>query len=103
MVASETIINASYNKLLDADIIGSVYYMYNASLWGYFIIGLFLVFQFMLFMKTRSPGICFVTAAIFTGTVAFTGIIPSSIMWVLYIVDALTLALALMYVYFENI
>jgi len=102
MVASSAIINTSYSKLLDADLIGAVYYMFNASLWGFFIIGLFMVFQFMLFLKTRSPGLCFVAAAIFTGTVAFTGIIPSSMMWIVYIIDALTLGLALMYMYFEN-
>lgn len=102
MVASEAIINASYNKLLDADLIGSVYYMYQTSLWGFFIIGLFLVFQFMLFLKTRSPGLCFIAGLIFTGAVAFTGIIPANMMWIIYLIDALTLALAIMYIYFEN-
>jgi hypothetical protein len=53
-------------QLYDGNITQAAYYMYIAYWGGWFITILFLLYQFILFMKTRNTTLCFVTGIIFT-------------------------------------
>lgn len=54
-----------WNELMNADVIGAAYTMYNTSFLGWFVVILFFIFQFMLFLKSRNLTLNFITGLIF--------------------------------------
>jgi hypothetical protein len=52
-------------ELMKGDIVGAAYTMYNAAFVGWFILILLLVYEVMIYMKTRSLSLTFITTIIF--------------------------------------
>jgi hypothetical protein len=54
-----------WNYLMNADIIGAVFNVFNAATLQYMIAILFFTYQIMLWLKTRSITLCFITGLLF--------------------------------------
>lgn len=54
-----------WSQLMDGNLIGAAYAMYNAAFVGWFVFSLFLVYQFMLYLKTKNIVLNFITSIIF--------------------------------------
>lgn len=54
-----------WSELMDANLIGAVFTMYDTAFWGFLIVILFFVYQFMLWLKTSNLTLCWVTGIFF--------------------------------------
>jgi hypothetical protein len=61
-------------ELMDADVVGASFTMFDTAFAGLIVAMLFLVFHIMLWYKTKNLGICFVTTMIFIGVFFTTGL-----------------------------
>jgi hypothetical protein len=59
-----------WGALMNGNIISAAFTMYDASFMGWTVAILFIVYQFMLFMKTFNLTLCFVTGLIFASLYA---------------------------------
>ena len=79
-----------WSELYNGHPIDAVFLMYNTALMGWTVAILFLLFQFMLFLKTRNPVIAFVTGVIFISmylTSTFVTAISTQVMMVLLVLE----------------
>lgn len=84
-------INATgWPELLDGNVISAVYTMYNApspyGLAGWTVIILFLVYQFMLLLKTRDLTISWVTGVIFVSMYALSTFVKPITVPILFVI-----------------
>ena len=66
-----------WSELMDGDMIGSVYSMYNTALIGWPVFILFITFQFMLYLKTRNLNLCWVTGMFFASLYAVSAFVEA--------------------------
>ena len=55
-----------WSQLMDGNIIGAVFVMFNSALVGWFVVILFFVFQLVLYLKSRNATLCWATGTFFT-------------------------------------
>jgi len=82
-------------QLMGGDLVGAAYSMYNASFAGLFIIALFLVYQFMLYLKVRNLTLNFVTGIIFGSLFISAQLIPGLALPILAFILIMEFALIL--------
>ena len=74
---SITAVNATgWNELYDGNLLGAAYTMYNTAMPGWFIPILFLVYQFLVYFKTKNITLMFITGFFFVvmyATASFIG------------------------------
>ena len=63
-------------ELFNGDLLGSAYTMYNYAFNGWVVFILFIIFQFMLYMKTENFNLMWVTGLLFTAMFALTFVNP---------------------------
>lgn len=59
-----------WHELVDGNLVGASFRMFDSNLTGWTIFILFLIFHLMLFLKTRNATITWVTSAMFLGVFA---------------------------------
>ena len=63
-----------WTQLMDADVVGASFTMFDTAFGGLVVAFLFLIFHIMLWYKTKNLGICFVTTMIFVSVFFTTGL-----------------------------
>lgn len=63
-----------WSELMNADVVGASFTMFDTALAGLLVAFLFLIFHIMLWYKTNNLGLCFVTSMIFVGVFFTSGL-----------------------------
>ena len=86
-------VNATgWSELMSADLVGASYAMYNAAFADWTVIILFIVFQFMLLIKTKSPLLALVTGTIFAALYGTSAIVKPISVPIIFVILGLELA-----------
>jgi len=83
-----TPINATgWNELYKGDLIGAVYHLYDGASYfgGWAVVILFVVFQVMLYLKTRNLNLCWITGLFFASLFALSGFLPSISLQIIFL------------------
>lgn len=99
-------VNATgWSELMDGDLVGASFAMYDAALAGWTIALLFIVYQFMLYRKTRNLVLCWITgiffASLYIGGTILDNLVKSASVYVIFIILVLELAGILYFVIFK--
>lgn len=85
-----------WSQLIDGNMIGASFAMYDEAFVGLIVAMLFIVYQIMLYLKTSNITICWVTGAIFAGMYItgniFSSIVHSNSVWVIFVLLVFELA-----------
>jgi len=85
-------INATgWTELINGDLFGAAFTMYDTALAGWTVVILFFVYQFMLYLKVRNPTLAWVTGLIFVSLYATSTIVKSISLQVMFIILVLEL------------
>ena len=76
MVCGNSTEVCGWNELFNADLLASAYIMYNHAFGGWVVFILFIIFQFMLYVKTQNVNLVWVTGLLFTAMFALTFVNP---------------------------
>ena len=72
-----------WTQLMDGKMISAAYYMYNTAFMNYFTFIIFIIFQAMLWYKTRSATLTWVTGLFFASLYAVSTFVETvSIQWI---------------------
>lgn len=86
-----------WSQLMDANLIGASFAMYDEAFVGLVVAILFIVYQIMLYLKTNDITLCWVTGAIFAGIYItgniFSSIVHSNSVWVIFVLLVFELAI----------
>lgn len=93
-------INATgWTELMNGDLIGAAYNMYNTATFGWFIIILFCMFQTMLFIKTRNLTMMWITGAFMLSLFAASTIFTAFTLQFMFVLLVIELAGILYFVF----
>lgn len=81
-----------WSELYDGDLIGAAFTMYDTALLGWTVAILFIVYQFMLYLKTRNPTLCWVTGIFFVSMYAVSVFVKPISLQVMFVILAFELA-----------
>lgn len=90
-----------YSELISGDIFGAVYTLYNATLAGWLVAILFLVFQVLLYIKSRNFVMMWVTGLFFAGMYGISTIVTQSSVVFIFAILILELAGIIYYLFFK--
>jgi hypothetical protein len=97
MVANVT----GWTELMNGSLISAVYVMYNTAFVNWFVAILFIVYQFMLILKTRNLTLSWVTGLFFASLYAISVFVKTISIQVIFIILVLELAGILYFVIFK--
>jgi len=88
--------NASgWTELMNGKMISAVFTMYDTSFVNWTVALLFIVYQFMLFLKTRNPTLCWVTGLFFASLYAASVFIKKISLQIMFVMLVFELAIIL--------
>lgn len=90
-----------YSELLSGNIFGAVYSLYNTTLAGWFVAILFLVFQVLLYMKSRNFVMMWVTGLFFLSMYGISTIVSQNSIVFIFAILILELAGIFYYLLFK--
>ncbi len=84
--------------LIDGKLPEAAYYMYNAALFNWAIAILFIVYQFMLYMKTKNTTLCWITGLFFAALYAASVFVKDMSIQIIFLILVFELA-AILYMW----
>jgi hypothetical protein len=79
-------------ELYSGNLIGAAFTMYDTALVGWFVAILFIVYQFMLYMKTQNLTLTWITGMIFASLYLTSIFIKPASVWIIFTILVLELA-----------
>jgi hypothetical protein len=67
-----------WNELISGNLISAAFIMFDTAFGGWVVVILFMVYQFMLYMKTRNAALSWITGVLFTAMFAASTIMSAS-------------------------
>ena len=83
---------SGWNDLIAGNIMAAVYNMFNAATAGWFVAVMFMVFQSVLFIKTRNLTLCWVTGIFFASLFGATVVMKDYAFQLMFVMLSLELA-----------
>lgn len=91
MVCGNITAVCGWTQLLDANLIGASFTMYDSAWFGYTVAILYFVYMILLWYKTESPVLGFITGILFLGLYITTSFVKTSTIWVMVAILAVQL------------
>ena len=101
MVCGNATSVCGWAELFNGNLIGASFVMYNTALLGWTVVILFLVYQFMLWMKTANLTIMWVTGVLFASLYVASSFVMEDAVWVLFTILVLELGAILYFLVFR--
>lgn len=101
MVCGNATSVCGWTELLDANLIGASFAMYDAAFLGYTVAILYFVYMILLWYKTQSPTLGFVMGLLFLGLYATSTLVRGTTVWVMVFMLAIELGIILYILLFK--
>jgi len=80
-----------WSELMDTNVIGAVFIMYDTAFVGFTIAILFIIYQFMLYLKTQNLALGFITGILFASLYVVIVFFKPAIVYLIFIILAFEL------------
>jgi len=90
-----------WTNLTDGNMVTAVLVMYDAAFLGWTVAMLFIIYQIMLFLKTRNPLICWITGIFFTAMFAASRFVPTMSIQIMFLILVFELAIILFIIFWK--
>ena len=84
-----------WSDLMDGNMITAVFTMFDAAFLNWTVAILFIVYQFMLFLKTKNPALCWITGIIFASLYVVSIYVKSMSIQIIFVILVFELAIIL--------